>query len=125
MPKSYKHLFPEISSFGNLLAAYVQARKGKKITDEMRLFQFDLERNLWDLQAELQEGIYQPGSYRNFFIYEPKRRKVSAAPFRDRIVHHALCQVIQPLFERKFIFDSYANRQGKGTHKAIDRALGL
>ncbi|MEF8768802.1 reverse transcriptase/maturase family protein [Candidatus Accumulibacter contiguus] len=55
------------------------------------------------------------------FIHEPKRRKISAAPFRDRVVHHALCQVIEPLFEASFIADSYANRRGKGTHRALDR----
>ena len=57
----------------------------------------------------------------DFFIHEPKRRKISAAPFRDRVVHHALCNVIEPRFERLFIADSYANRRGKGTHRAIDR----
>jgi retron-type reverse transcriptase len=70
----------------------------------------------------LQSGAYQPGPYHNFYIYEPKKRLVSAAPFPDRVVHHALCQVTQPLFEKKFIYDSYANRRGKGTHKALDRA---
>ncbi|MBK8185563.1 MAG: hypothetical protein IPK63_22790 [Candidatus Competibacteraceae bacterium] len=55
------------------------------------------------------------------FIHEGKRRKISAAPFRDRVVHHALCAIIEPAFERRFIFDSYANRAGKGTHRAVDR----
>ena len=122
MPKTYKNLYPQICDFDNLLAAYRRARKGKKQTPEMHAFHFDLELNLWDLRDELLSGTYRPGSYRSFYIYEPKRRKVSAAPFRDRVVHHALCRVIQPLFERKFIYDSYANRAGKGTHKALDRA---
>ncbi len=84
-------------------------------------FEFDLERNLFDLQAELLDGSYRPGAYRSFYIRDPKRRLISAAPFRDRVVHHALCNVIGPLFERTFIGDSYANRVGKGTHAALDR----
>lgn len=64
---------------------------------------------------------YQPGPYASFYIHEPKRRLISAAPFRDRVVHHALCNVIEPIFERSFIDDSYANRVGKGTHRALDR----
>lgn len=66
-------------------------------------------------------GTYQPGAYRHFVIHEPKRRKISAAPFRDRVVHHALCNVIEPLFESRFYEHSYANRVGKGTHRAIDQ----
>ena len=60
--------------------------------------------------------------YDSFYIHEPKRRLISAAPFRDRVVHHALCNVIEPIFERSFIHDSYANRVGKGNHRALDRA---
>jgi RNA-directed DNA polymerase len=59
--------------------------------------------------------------FRDFFIHEPKRRKISAAPFRDRVVHHALCNLIEPLFDARFIEHSYANRKGKGTHRALDR----
>lgn len=64
---------------------------------------------------------YQPGEYVHFVVHEPKRRLISAAPFRDRVVHHALCTVIEPIYEHKFIYDSYANRVGKGTHAALDR----
>lgn len=124
MPKTYKNLYPPITDFDNLLLAYAQARRGKKQTVEMHAFHFHLENNLWNLHYDLQQGTYQPGPYRNFTIYEPKKRLVSAAPFPDRVVHHALCQVIQPLFEPKFIADSYANRVSKGTHKALDRAHG-
>ena len=65
---------------------------------------------------------YQPGPYHSFYIRDPKHRLISAAPFRDRVVHHALCNVIEPIFERTFIGDSYANQVGKGTHRALDRA---
>lgn len=73
------------------------------------------------LRAELVQGTYQPGAYRHFVIKEPKRRLISAAPFRDRVVHHALCNVIEPLFEARFHPHSYANRAGKGTHRAVDQ----
>jgi len=69
----------------------------------------------------LLDGRYRPGAYTHFYIHEPKRRRISAAPFRDRVVHHALCNVIEPLFERRFIPDSYANRPERGTHRALDR----
>ena len=64
-------------------------------------FEFDLESNLLALSNELRDRTYQPGNYTSFYIYEPKRRLVSAAPFRDRVVHHALCSVIEPIYERK------------------------
>ena len=87
----------------------------------MAEFSFDYERELLQLQRELQQNSYVPGAYRTFYVHEPKKRLISAAPFRDRVVHPALCNVIEPLFERRFIFDSYACRQGKGTHAALNR----
>lgn len=72
------------------------------------------------LQAALQAGTWQPGRFVNFAIHEPKRRWISAAPFADRVVHHALMQVVQPRFERSFIAESFANRVGLGTHRAVD-----
>jgi retron-type reverse transcriptase len=66
-------------------------------------------------------GTYRPGGYRTFEIFEPKRRLISAAPIRDRVVHHALCGVLEPVFEPTFVFDSYACRRGKGTHAALNR----
>ena len=67
-------------------------------------------------------GRYLPGTYRHFHITEPKPRKISAAPFRDRVVHYALVNVLEPIYDRRFIFDSYACRRGKGTHRALSRA---
>ncbi len=78
-----------------------------------------------ELREELLAGTYRPGPYVHFHIEDPKRRKISAARFRDRVVHHALCNLIEPRFERLFIADSYANRIGKGTHRAIDRLQAL
>jgi retron-type reverse transcriptase len=120
--KSYKHLYEQVCAWDNLYLAYRKARKGKRGRPPAATFEFDLEANLVTLQQELREKTYQPGAYSSFYIHEPKRRLISAAPFRDRVVHHALCNVIEPIFERSFIFDSYANRVGKGTHAALDRA---
>lgn len=120
--KTAKHLYPQIVSFDNLWLAFKGAARGKRSHWDVSTFEYDLEGNLLDLQAELQTQTYQPGPYRSFRIFDPKPRLISAAPFRDRVVHHALCNIIEPHFERRFIFDSYANRVGKGTHAALDRA---
>ncbi len=83
-------------------------------------FEYRLEDNLVRLQEELAAQTYHPGAYVHFYIHEPKRRLISAAPFRDRVVHHALCNIIEPAFEASFIAHSYANRIGKGTHACLD-----
>lgn len=115
-------LWEQIVSFDNLWQAARLARKGKRFCHSAARFERDLGQNLTALADELTTGTYQPGPYTTFTIYEPAKRLISAAPYRDRVVHHALCQVIEPLFESAFVFDSYANRQGKGTHAALDRA---
>ena len=119
--KTHKHLYPQVCSWENLYAAWRKARKGKRGREPAAAFEFDLEGNLIALQRELEAKTYCPGPYHSFYIHDPKRRLISAAPFRDRVAHHALCNVIEPPFERRFIFDSYANRVGKGTHRALDR----
>jgi len=121
MSKRYDHLWPQVASLGNLLMAYYLAARGKRGKPSVATFEYDLEENLLQLRDDLRSGAYQPGAYDSFYIHEPKRRLISAAPFRDRVVHHALVNVIGPLYERKFIYDTYANREGKGTHRALDR----
>lgn len=119
--KTHKNLFPQIISFENLLSAYKKAAKGKWEKSYVLSFTEKLEDNLFSLQAELREQIYLPGKYTTFQIYQTKSRQISAAPFKDRIVYHALINVIGKILESSFIFDSYANRKGKGTHRAIRR----
>lgn len=119
--KTHKNLFPQIVSFENLLQAADLASKGKRNRPNVIQFYLNLEDNLFLLQEQLMNRAYQPGAYDSFYIFEPKKRLISAAPFRDRVVHHALCNIIEPLFESSFIFDSYANRVNKGTHRAIKR----
>ena len=114
-------LYEELCTWDNLCLAYRQAARGKRGMAPAAGFEYRLEDNLLRLRSQLRAGTYRPGSYSSFHIHEPKRRLISAAPFRDRVVHHALCNVLEPLFERRFIYDSYANRVGKGTHRALDR----
>jgi hypothetical protein len=121
MSRKYTDLYPLIYQPGNLWQAFKQAARGKRFQPAVAVFEYDLETNLLALEKELASCAYQPGAYHNFVITSPKRRLISAAPFRDRVVHHALMNVIEPLFERQFIYDSYANRVGKGTHSALDR----
>jgi retron-type reverse transcriptase len=117
--------FDVLLAWDNLLQAYRRAARGKRGRANVAAFEFRLEDNLVALRHELQAGSYRPGGYRNFTIHEPKRRLISAAHFRDRVVHHALCQVIEPVFERAFLPNSYANRVGRGTHRALDAAQHL
>jgi RNA-directed DNA polymerase len=121
MGKRYFGLYEQIYHPLNLWTAYQKARRGKRCQPAAAAFEYEREQNLLALEAELKTQTYQPGDYHNFYIHEPKRRLISAAPFRDRVVHHALMNVIEPFFERQFIHDCYANRVGKGTHKALDR----
>jgi RNA-directed DNA polymerase len=119
--KTYNGLYTQIYSFENLWKAADQAQQGKRFQESVARFNLNRERELFKLQDELQSQTYKPGNYHEFTIYEPKKRMISAAPYRDRVIHHALCNIIEPIFERIFIFDSYACRVGKGTHKAVDR----
>jgi hypothetical protein len=113
-------VYADVYAWENLYQAYRKAAKGKRGRQAAASFEYRLEDNLVRLQDELASETYRPGPYASFTIHEPKRRLISAAPFRDRVVHHALCQVIEPAFERSFIAHSYANRLGKGTHRALD-----
>lgn len=119
--KQHDNLYPQVWDFENLYLAYRKARLGKRGKPQAAAFERVQEDELLGLQEALRSKTYTPGKYHSFYIHEPKRRLISAAPFRDRVVHHALCRVIEPIFEPGFIHDSYANRVGKGTHRALDR----
>jgi RNA-directed DNA polymerase len=111
--------YADIYAWDNLVVAYRLAARGKRGRVAAAAFEYRLEDNLIRLEDELAAETYRPGPYASFIIHEPKRRLISAAPFRDRVVHHALCQVIEPAFEASFIHHSYANRAGKGTHRCL------
>lgn len=114
-------MFDAICRWDNLWLAYRKAARGKRRASSAAVFEHQVADRLVALQTELRGKTYRPGAYCHFVIHEPKRRKISAAPFRDRVVHHALCNVIEPIFEGGFIVHSYANRVGKGTHRALDQ----
>jgi hypothetical protein len=125
MTKENRELYAQLCSWDNLLRAYRRASQGKRGIGSVAAFEYRLEDNLLQLEQELQTHSYRPGPYSSFFIHEPKRRLISAAPFRDRVVHHALCSLIEPPFERGFSNNSFANRVGQGTHRALTRCQQL
>lgn len=114
-------MFERIANFQALCEAAQRAAKSKRRKPGVAGFLANLERNVLRLERELLDGTWRPGNYTVIEVRDPKPRRVSAAPFRDRVVHHALCAVVEPVLSRGFIPDSYANRTGKGTHRAIAR----
>ena len=114
-------IYPEIYSMKNLILAWKKARKGKTKKDYILEFEKNLRNNLKILHYELKHYIYRPKSLKTFILRDPKIRKISKSYFRDRIVHHALVRVIEPIFDRNFIYDSCANRKGKGGLFALKR----
>lgn len=120
--KTHRHLWQRVVSPENLMAAAADAMRGKRGRGSAARFFSRWETEVWRLHEELVCGEYRPGAYTYFKIHEPKERMVAAAPFRDRVVHHALVRVLQPIFEPRFIEDSFACRPGKGTHAGMRRA---
>ena len=119
--KRHDNLYEHICSYENLESACKKARKRKTKKSYVIEFEKDLTNNLLKLRSELLLHSYNPKPLVNFIIRDPKTRKISKSAFRDRIVHHALCNIIEPIFDKAFICDSFANRKGKGTLKAIER----
>lgn len=120
--KRVGHLWDAMISFPALFHASRMARRRKKSRSDVAEFEFQLESELWRLHEELRTRTYRPGEYHSFRIYEPKERLVSAAPYRDRVVHHALVGVLEEIFEPGFIHHSYACRKGRGSHAAMRTA---
>ena len=121
--KRYKQLWGQVTSLENLMEAACAALRGKRSKASGAAFFAHWETEVVKLEREFREGIYEPGAYHYFKISEPKQREIAAAPFRDRVVHHALVRVLEPLFEPRFIEDSYACRKGRGNHAGMRRAL--
>ena len=116
-----KNLYNTLYSYDNLYLAFKKARKHKTTKEYVIEFEKNLTTNLLTLRTELLFHYYHPKPLANFTVRDPKTRKISKLDFRDRVVHHALCNIIEPIFEKSFIQDSYANRLGKGTLKALQR----
>ncbi len=119
--KENNYSYAELYSYDNLLLAFKKARKGKTLRPEVIEFERNLNENLLQLRMELLFHAYRPEPLKSFLIRDPKTRIINKSAFRDRVVHHALCNIIEPLFEKRFIYDSYANRKGKGTLAALKR----
>jgi RNA-directed DNA polymerase len=117
----FMNLYDRICSFENLLLAFHKARKGKTQKWYVKEFEKDTERNMLLLESELRNNNYKPQPMDIFIVRDPKTRKISAPVFRDRIVHHAINNILEPIFEKSFFYDSYASRKNKGMHVAIRR----
>jgi len=113
--------FPYLFSFQNLISAYYQCRKRKRLKSQPSKFEFHLEKEIINLEKLLENYTWKPLPFSVFVVTEPKIREIFAAEFRDRVIHHLLYNYLSPIFEPKFIFDSYACRKSKGTHRAIKR----
>jgi retron-type reverse transcriptase len=117
------NLWDKVIEFKNVYRAYREAVRGKRYRKESLEFKYALEDNLCTIINELVWDMYQPSPLRQFWIIDPKKRLIAAPAFRDRIVHHALCQVIEPVFEKRFISESFACRVGRGTHAAMQHLV--
>jgi len=121
--KRHGNLYNKITTFENICGAYRKAALGRRYTSEVLSFSNNLEENLISIQEDLITRAYKPGRYRTFTIYEPKKRLIYVSPFRDRVVHHAIMNIIEPIWDNLFIYDSYACRKMKGSHNAMYRVV--
>lgn len=119
--KAHKNLYQEISSLNNLILAHQKARKGKTKKFYVKEFEENLAYNLKILHDELRNQTYEHRPLDTFVLRDPKTRKISRSDFRDRVVHHAICNIIEPIFDKTFIHDNCANRKGKGSLYALNR----
>lgn len=119
--KRISNLYDTICSFENIYEAYKSARKCKRYRREVLNFTANLESNLINIQQELLNKTYTVGEYREFYVYDPKKRLIMALPFRDRVVQWAIYRQLNPLLNKRYIAHSYACRTGYGSHKAVKR----
>lgn len=119
--KTYNNLYSEITSFENLYLAFQKAKKYKRYKKGVGEFEYNLEKELFQIKRDLEFFNYKPSKPKKFILKDPKKRIIHAVSFRDRVIHHALCNIIEPIFDKRFIYDSYACRKERGTHKAISR----
>ncbi|HOF50144.1 MAG TPA: reverse transcriptase/maturase family protein [Candidatus Colwellbacteria bacterium] len=117
--KTYRNLFDQIISLENLFAAWEKFKSDKQGKDDVQLFEWQLEQNIFQLHRDLKARRYKHGLYTSFWIQDPKQRHIHKAAVRDRVLHHAIFAIINPLFEKSFISNSFSCRINKGTHKGI------
>ena len=119
--KTYKNLYPKIYSYNNLLLAYKKAKKRKSSKQYVIDFQKDKQSNILNIKKELEKQTYKPSKLTKIIVRDPKTRTINKSQFKDRIIHHAIVNILEPIYEKVFINDNYANRKNKGTLKAIQR----
>ena len=113
--------FEEIISYENLLCAWEDFIRGKRRRGDVNDFARTLSDNLWQLYFDIKGGAYVHGAYYEYVICDPKKRIIHKASVRDRVVHRLLYNALYRYFDKRFIYDSYSSRKGKGTHRARDR----
>ena len=114
-------MYDRIIAFDNLHNAALRCLKGKRSAPAALRYMQHLEENLHNTHNHLLHGSYHPGGYEEFYVFEPKQRLISAPRFSDRVIHRAIVDVLEPIIDQRFIFDSYACRKGKGVHAGADR----
>lgn len=118
---AYKNIFHKIISLQNLFRAWDEFKRGKIKKQDVAGFAVNLEEEIFQLHKNLLAEIYKHGSYHSFYINDPKRRNINKPTVLDRILHHAIHRILESIFEKSFIFDSYSSREGKGMHRAHER----
>lgn len=118
--KVHKCIFERIVSLENLFLAWEEFRRGKSARTDVQEFEWRLEQNIFSLYRDLRNRTYEHGKYSAFSICDPKQRRIHKASVRDRVLHHAVFKILNPIFEPTFIAHSFSCREGKGTHKAVD-----
>ena len=117
--KIYKNLFEKIISIPNIFVSWEEFKEDKRNKDDVQVFEYNLERNLFELGLDLKYKRFVHSPYESFYIRDPKLRHVHKASVRDRILHHAIFRILNPLYDRTFIANSFSCRIGKGTHKGV------
>jgi retron-type reverse transcriptase len=123
--KRQNNLFESIIDYQNINEAWLKSIKGKRKSTGVLLFSRNVSENLKTIRGRLMSGSPDWGNYRSFVVTDPKKRLISAAPFEQRIMHHAIMNILEPVLERHLIFHSYACRKGKGMHAAVKYAFRL
>ena len=118
--KTYRDLFERIISPENLFAAWETFKKDKRNKPDVMEFERHLEKSIFQLHSDLKNRTYRHGPYYGFYIHDPKQRHIHKAEVRDRVLHHAIFSVLNPIFEETFITASFSCRVGFGTHKGVD-----
>jgi retron-type reverse transcriptase len=117
--------FKDIASYHNIRMAFLKAIRGKRMSAEVILFYQNIDRNLRAIQTRLSAGNIQWDAYHQFTITDPKRRVISAVSIEDRNLHHAVVNILEPLFEQQMVYHTYVRRKNRGTHGAIQYAFSM